>query len=208
MIADSARDWFRPAPAAWFGGAAPAREAAPVAPAASSPLGGLVHRPSVWSRNAVRYLTVRRWASGSRATDLWSFKQRKAALDASLVAAAGDEIAALVGNLLGGWPGGVSWVAPGHSRRSDNFAARIAWRVAERLGRPAVQVFADRFCSGSSHPKANASLPPLRWHEKPSSPVLLVDDLATSGWHLEEALTLLRAAGLPALGIAWLGGEA
>jgi len=29
----------------------------------------------------------------------------------------------------------------------------------------------------------------------PATPVLLTDDVATSGWHLEEAVTNLRAGG-------------
>jgi predicted amidophosphoribosyltransferase len=39
-------------------------------------------------------------------------------------------------------------------------------------------------------------------------PVLLVDDVATSGRHIEEATELLRAKGASVLAVAWIGGDA
>jgi hypothetical protein len=70
-----------------------------------------------------------------------------------------------------------------------------------------VKVWRDRFVTGSSHPKEFRKLPPLTWQDAPPPGlVLLVDDVATSGWHLEEALTALRAAGHLALGLAWISG--
>jgi orotate phosphoribosyltransferase len=38
-------------------------------------------------------------------------------------------------------------------------------------------------------------------------PVLLVDDVATSGQHIEEAAHLLREAGANVLAVAWIGGD-
>jgi hypothetical protein len=36
--------------------------------------------------------------------------------------------------------------------------------------------------------------------------VLVIDDLATSGWHIEEALGMIRALELPAFGAVWIAG--
>ena len=83
----------------------------------------------------------------------------------------------------------------------------MAESVAGALGLPFVEAFRDRLIKGSSHPKEFERLPPLQWASPPASGVVLVvDDLSTSGWHLEEALTLLRGRGLAAAGIAWIGG--
>jgi adenine/guanine phosphoribosyltransferase-like PRPP-binding protein len=46
----------------------------------------------------------------------------------------------------------------------------------------------------------------LTWRTKPCSPVLIIDDLATSGWHMEEALGLIRGLGLAGFGIVWISG--
>ena len=60
---------------------------------------------------------------------------------------------------------------------------------------------------GVSHPKEFQNLPPLRWRVRPTGPVLLIDDVATSGWHIEEALNLLRQQAAPVTAMAWLGGD-
>ncbi len=39
-------------------------------------------------------------------------------------------------------------------------------------------------------------------------PTLIIDDVATSGAHLEEATRLLRTPTTPVLAIAWIGGQA
>ena len=69
-----------------------------------------------------------------------------------------------------------------------------------------MRAFTDCFVSGSSHPKTFADLPPLQWNMPPTAPVLLVDDLATSGCHVEEAGLMLRSLGRPALALTWISG--
>jgi hypothetical protein len=92
----------------------------------------------------------------------------------------------------------ITCVPCGHSRRPDCFGKRLAQGVAELLGLPFVQVFADRFCTGVSHPKEYSKLPPPEQIADPVPSMLLIDDLATSGWHVEEALTALRKLGVSA----------
>lgn len=111
---------------------------------------------------------------------------------------------ALLFGSLPGWT--VLSTAVGHSRRPDSFAVRLAEAVAKEISRPFVKIFADRFVSGGSHPKEFANLPALQLRAEVTSPILLVDDVATSGWHMEEALTKLRSLGAPAFGVAWISG--
>jgi hypothetical protein len=84
-------------------------------------------------------------------------------------------------------------VACGHSRRPYCFGKQLAQSVADALRVPFLQIFADRFCSGVSHPKEFAKLPPLRQIADPFPKMLVIDDLAVSGWHLEESLLALRS---------------
>jgi hypothetical protein len=68
------------------------------------------------------------------------------------------------------------------------------------------QIFADRPCSGVSHPKEFAKLQPLEPIADPCKSMILIDDLATSGWHVEESLTALRGLGASASAFVWITG--
>lgn len=137
--------------------------------------------------------------------DIRALKLAKETVDPAIIAGAAAEVANLVKLFLGGAPGfSVSTVSVGHFRRPDSFAVRMAAAAAAELDQPFVKIFADRFVKGVSHPKELKKLRPLERLVLPATPVLLVDDVATSGWHLEEAMTNLRAAGVPCLAIAWI----
>jgi orotate phosphoribosyltransferase len=41
---------------------------------------------------------------------------------------------------------------------------------------------------------------------KKATAMLVIDDLATSGWHIEEALTRIREFGVAAFGAVWISG--
>lgn len=170
-------------------------------------LAGLVDRPSVYRRNSIAYLTGRAWRAEGRKATIRALRRIKAEAEPSLADDAGSEIAAHLGQILGQVSSVITSVPCGHSRRPDCFGKRLAISTAARLGAEFTQFWADRYCSGSSHPRQNALLPPLEWLGRPERPVIVVDDVATSGWHLEEALIALRSAGVSALGIAWIGGQ-
>ncbi len=77
-----------------------------------------------------------------------------------------------------------------------------------KLGFTFRKVFKDRYVSGVSHPKEFAKLDPIEIEaEPPEKLVLVIDDVATSGWHMEEALNTLRSIGVMAIGATWLAGN-
>jgi hypothetical protein len=168
----------------------------------------LVRRPAIRHRNGVGFLTLRSWRASCRDPDLAAFKAEKRVKTPAVIAAAAEEIAAEAKLLLApndGWC--VTCVACGHSRDARCWGKCLARAVAASLGLPFFEAFTDRLVPGSSHPKEFKRLPPLQWASPPETgAVLLIDDLATSGWHMEEALTLLRGRGLTAVGIGWIGG--
>ena len=86
--------------------------------------------------------------------------------------------------------------------------AEKARELGAILKMPVVQAFANVPLKGSSHPKENARRPGLLLKRAVSEPVLLVDDVATSGAHLEEAAKLLRPHCRAVLPIAWISGNA
>lgn len=173
---------------------------------ASELLSGLVIRPALRSRNEIGYVTSRAWRADAKKSQVKAFKREKAAPTSDLIATAAGEIEAVLRKYAPISDAVVTSVPCGHSRRPDCFGKRLAQRVSEASGLPFVQVWEDRFCSGVSHPKEFKNLPPLVWKVVPETFTIIVDDIATSGWHLEEALNALRGRGIGSMALAWIGG--
>jgi adenine/guanine phosphoribosyltransferase-like PRPP-binding protein len=74
-------------------------------------------------------------------------------------------------------------------------------------GLPVIQAFINEPLDGVSHPKQNLKRPPLKLVRIINDPVLLVDDVATSGAHIEEAVSLLKPACGAVLPVVWIGGD-
>jgi hypothetical protein len=147
-------------------------------------LGSLVDRPTVFRRNQIGWISAGSWRSRAKADDIAKLKRAKRELDARLIGEAAGLMATLVYQLRGDRAANaVTCVPCGHSRRPDCLGKQIGQAVADTLGLPFLQVFADRPCSGVSHPKEFAKLPKLEQIADPLPSMILVDDLATSGWH-------------------------
>jgi hypothetical protein len=115
----------------------------------------MVFRPSMRSRNAVRYLTARRWASDRKPVDLDRFRLEKRRKDPVILEAVGAELAQVIGSILGSAAGfSVTCVACGHSCDPSCFGKELARQVASVLGITFAELWRDRFVRGSSHPKA------------------------------------------------------
>jgi hypothetical protein len=173
------------------------------------PVGGfdLVWAPSLLSRTGVRYIRCRSWRQATKKDDMAAFKRAKIELPDDFITIVADELVRVVNEVCGkGMFATVAPVACGHSRRPDCLSARLAVAAAEGLGSTFRRIFDNRFVSGVSHPKEFDKLPPLTMLEKPAGPVLMIDDAATSGWHMHEAVTALRTVGVPAMGAVWMSG--
>jgi hypothetical protein len=170
-------------------------------------LGSLMYRPMVFRRNDVAWIAACAWRAHAKVDDIAALKQAKRTLDPRLIGEVAELVAALVRQLRGDRAAdAVTCVPCGHSRRPDCLGKQIAQAVSEALGLPFRQVFADRPCSGVSHPKEFARLPPLEQIAEPLASMIVVDDLATSGWHVEESLTALRRLGASASAFVWITG--
>jgi hypothetical protein len=174
----------------------------------ASLLGSVVHRPAIFRRNGIAWAAACAWRGAARVDDLAAFKRAKRELDERIVGEAGELMATLIRQLHSNRPAdGVTCVPCGHSRRADCFGKQLAQSVADAFGLPFLPIFADRFCSGVSHPKEYAKLPPLQQIADPLPTMLIIDDLAVSGWHLEEWLLALRSLHASASAMAWISGS-
>jgi hypothetical protein len=171
-------------------------------------LGSLVYRPAIFRRNDIGWIAACAWHSAAKADDLAALKRAKREIDQRLIREAGELTATLIQQLRGERAAdAITCVPCGHSRRPDCFGKRLAQGVAEVLGLPFLQVFADRFCSGVSHPKEFVKLPPLQQIADFLPSMLVVDDLSVSGWHVEEMLLTLRRLGAAASATVWISGS-
>ena len=155
-------------------------------------LGGLVWQPAVYSRHEVAWVSARAWRDSSKADDLSALKAAKAARDPAVLEAAATELATVLRRPRGDWSDHALAPVPcGHSGTVDCFGKRLALQVADALGMAFIQFWEDRPLAGVSHPARNARLPELVWVSKPAGPILIVDDVASTGAHLEQALMAL-----------------
>jgi hypothetical protein len=169
--------------------------------------GSLVYRPALFRRNEIRWIAACAWRSRSRVRGLKALKQAKEAIDPSIVSDAAILITTLIREIFGNKPvGAISCVPCGHSRRTDCFGKQLAQSVAIMVEVPFVQVYADRPCPGASHPKQSVSLPPLQQIADPAGSMIIIDDIATSGWHLQETMLPLRRLGVAVSSVVWISG--
>lgn len=168
----------------------------------------LVRRRSIRTRHALSYITLRAWRRPIRDYQISALKALKANIPPDLPRFIADELAEEARSLIG--LAAFRAVVPvpcGHSHEAC-LSLEIARALAATIGQPVVQAFVTQRRPGVSHPKENAKRPPLTLSRPVLEPVILVDDVATSGSHLEEAAELLRPHCGALLAIAWIGGDA
>jgi len=154
-------------------------------------LGSLVWRPAVYSRHEVAWVSARAWRDTSKAEDLAALKAAKAERAPVVLEAAASEVATVLRRLRGDWSDhAVAPIPCGHSGPGC-FGALLAQLVAEALGTEFLRVWQDRPLVGVSHPARNARLPVLVWVAQPAGPILVVDDVASTGSNVAQALMTL-----------------
>lgn len=182
---------------------------APHEPSLAFLLETLIERRSIRARNGVHYLTLRSWRAAIRDWQIKALRALKANIPPAMPQTIADEIQVEIEALLG--LSAFRVIVPiscGHSAPEQCLSLEIARALSARVGAPVIQAFAFQALAGSSHPKSNLRRPKLKLLTPVHEPVLLVDDVATSGAHLEEAIKLLRPSAGSVLAIAWIGGDA
>jgi PAS domain-containing protein len=180
----------------------------PVEPSMAFLMDTLVQRRTIRARKAVNYLTLRSWRAPVREYQMKALKALKQNIPHAFPESIATEIAGEVQSLVGAAAFKAIVPVPcGHSKGSHCLSVEIARALSVQLNLPVVQAFAPQRVKGVSHPKENVKRPPLQLSRSLSDPVLLVDDVATSGAHIAEAVTLLRPESGSVMAIAWIGGD-
>ena len=182
-----------------------ASDGPPLDPLSAFLLETLRARRALHTRNGMAYVTLRTWRQAVKPTQVSAFKALKLVPPAPLVAAASDEMTSAAVGIFGRYFGCVVPVPGGSSGRRYGLSVMLGEAIAARLGCPCRDVIRFEAERGGSTPRKAGRLKPFKVIEVPAGPVLLVDDVATSGRHLELAHGALTATGVAVLSMAWIG---
>ena len=164
----------------------------------------LLLRSRVRSRNGISYYALRTWRKTIKTEQIAAIKAIKAGPHHPLEAQICDDVIHWIGSTFGAKRFAAIVPVPcGHSG-DDCLSLRAAQRLGAKLGIPVVEAFAPLAVTGSSHPKTNRTRPRMRLRQDLSGDILLFDDVATSGSHLEEATKLLRSERNSVTAVAWI----
>jgi predicted amidophosphoribosyltransferase len=169
----------------------------------------LVQRRALRSRGDVSYVTLRSWRQTIREHQIRALKAIKQNAPDTIADVIAADIRDDVKSLFG--VGSFKAVVPvpcGHSPEGYCLSVAIAQALGRELNLPVAHALLCAPDKGSSHPKRNAVRPAMSRILPVEGPILLIDDVATSGRHIEEATKLLRAGGASVLAMAWIGGDA
>jgi hypothetical protein len=166
----------------------------------------LVKKRTLHSRKGVDYLTLRSWRAQLKPYQISTLISLKTSKPSILVRRATDEIVSAVRLVYGeGVIAGVVPVPPGSSGDENSFSVMLAREVATELNVPCHNVLVPQGQKGKSSPIKSANLKPYIMRHGIECPVLVIDDVATSGTHMELAVNALRQSCKAVFGVAWIG---
>jgi hypothetical protein len=164
----------------------------------------LITRQRLRSRKSIHFLALRSWAKPIKQYQISALRSLKSDPPPEMI----DTIATELANAFRAVHGNptdacVTPVPCGHSG-PNCLSAKLAQSVAGQLDLKCVEAF---FCTdqqGSSHPKTNLRRPKMRLKVEIDRPVILIDDVATSGAHIEEAARILSQTSPSVWPIVWI----
>lgn len=154
-------------------------------------------------RDSVVYHAAAGWRAAIKSWQLEALKAIKQDPPATLVCEVAAQLADVAQEAWGTAFKAVVPVACGHSG-PNCLAKRLAREVGRITGVPLIDAFETLPVTGTSHPRKNGARPRMQVRTAPTDPVLLIDDVATSGAHLVEASHLLRATAPAVFPLVWI----
>lgn len=170
-------------------------------------LSTLRRKTSIRHRKDVAFVTLRTWITNVKAYQIEALKIAKTNADEQLIEDISTEMAEHIRHLFGS--SHFHCVVPvpcGHSKQIECLSVKIARRVADMLKVPFSNLLQSAPRPGTSHPSKNASLKPpkIKGSERYNA-ILLIDDVATSGRHIELSVKSLRTVADHVTAMAWIG---
>lgn len=165
----------------------------------------LIPKRSINTRNSMSYLSLKTWRKPIQPYQIQALRALKENLPPEVAPFIAREILREVETLFG--LSAFRAVVPmpcGHARATPCLSLEIARAIEAQSGVQIIRALSTKSRKGSSHPKENLRRPPLVLRQQVSDAVLLVDDVATSGSHMKEAIGLLKPGAGSVLAVAWI----
>jgi hypoxanthine-guanine phosphoribosyltransferase len=165
----------------------------------------LVKKPRLLTRNNLMYVALRTWRKDMKRYQLNALVSMKNSDTTNLANRISTEIAGQLDKLFGRTFDSVVAIPGGSGKQFESLSIQIGRSLAKELKLDFVDALASQdVAKGKSHPKKSAKLKPYALKEKVFGRVILVDDVATSGKHLELAKAALLNVGCSVTAVVWI----
>lgn len=165
----------------------------------------LVTKQRLLARNGCAYVGLRQWRKSIKPYQVSALAALKNSGDDSFENDIAIEMVAAIKRVYGDAFKYVVPIPGGSSGLTHSLSVKLAERIAKLLRAEFANVLvAAPVPKGSSHPAKSASLKPYEINGKISGNVLVVDDVATSGRHIELATQALRPLTTFCTSIVWI----
>lgn len=165
----------------------------------------LTERRRLLARNGIPYIGLRTWRAPIKQYQIEALVALKNENPRSFVQSIAREMAHAAQTQFGDTL--IENVIPvpcGSSGRSDCLSVQVAETVAKLLKCNFLNVLRSSASRGKSHPRSSAKLAPFELAKPVSGTCLVIDDVATSGKHIELAVNCLRAQNINAFAMTWI----
>ena len=173
-------------------------------PASQFLIDTLVEKQRLLSRNGCSYLGLRTWRKTIKPYQISALTALKSAPSQPMVDIIAAELEHAILSTYGNTFQTVVPVPCGSSGKGDCLSVQLAQALAKKLGIKFQNILQNTATPGSSHPKRSTKLEPFIVNGQVSGNVLVVDDVVTSGKHMELATKALRPMSSFCTGIAWI----
>jgi predicted amidophosphoribosyltransferase len=166
----------------------------------------LLHKRTVHERNGVGYVSIRAWRKSIKDTQIAALRSIKMVPSKEIAEQISTDFLMFVTALHGATAfDTVVPVPAGSSNMKNSLSVLVAHQLAGRLQIPFNDCLSIQGAIGTSHPRKSAALKPYLMDDCILGRVLLVDDVATTGTHIEMAVRGLRNKGAVPTAVVWIG---
>jgi predicted amidophosphoribosyltransferase len=165
----------------------------------------LIIKKRLLARSGASYVALRQWRKPIKHYQVKALQALKSNEAPSSLDAIAQEIIAQVGSVYGKLFTTVVPIPGGSSGRKKSFSVLIAERVAQGLNIPCHDILiSSPVQKGASHPKKSMTLQPYTLKQDVTGNVLIVDDVASSGKHIELATAAIKQHANYCTAVVWI----